>query len=167
MQKARLIRKAAVVNSHKAGMTINQIATKYGLTQDTVRSYLREERISRAEERHELKEQRKAAVLSEHEAGTNPRDIAADQNISYQSVIDYIREGRMSDIALTYKETTCSAVSKYEIRKWSKDQVARQLHTPLGRMTVCEVYPHIMRFYQGRKYYTFTNGEIYYLNLRR
>lgn len=190
MREAKLIRKAAVLADHKQGITVKALAKKYHISETAVRNYLKEDRAKDTpeaaaqeaqrkkkkqerneerrctiEERTARSQERQKKVKAYIEAGMSPREAAEKEGLSYGTVTDYIRGEKIPTSVLTYKDTLCAAVGKCEIRKWAKNQLMSQLRTPEGKMTVCEVYPNILRLVNRQGHcHSFTIGELYYIN---
>ncbi len=166
-------RKRAVINAHNEGLTLKQIAKKYKITVNTVRSYLREERIEAVEKRSEQILKRTDEMVREREAGADPKEIAIIHRVSYSTVLDSLREYRTRGLmpGATYKEITCPAQTLRSMRKWAKDIVATEVNTPEGKMTVAKVNPYnvecIRKERYGIKRSCYTLGDIYYCNHQR
>ena len=190
---AKLIKKRAVISDHGNGDDIKTIARRYGITVQTVKNYLKEEKekkenakAAKAQEeekakrkkerdkerrttlkaRSALSQERKDRVKAYVDTGMSPLDVAKKEGLAYGTITDYIRTGKMTGLMTSYKDENCIAVRKNVINQWAREQIARQIRTPEGKMTVCEVYPHIMRLIQGKIYYTYTNAQLYYMNAR-
>ncbi len=193
MNTAKLIRSRAVLSEHKKGLTVKTIAKKYGLSDSTVRGYIKEDRERKAdalaaeqkeaerekrkkernnerrntiEVRMALKDERKERVKADIQAGMSMHEAAEKEGLSYGTVGSYVRGEKMPEFGI-YKDLTRIGVSKYHIQEWAKDQLMRQLKTPEGKMTVCEVYPHFLRLVDTSGHcQSFTLGELYYMNER-
>lgn len=109
------------------------------------------------------REIRLKAVLLEYDKGTDIYSIAEMFNIQPQTVMTYIRERKATS---KQEEIEGASAHKITIRKWSKDLAGREINTPDGKMTVAEVYPHVMRCFIGDTFKTFSNAELYYMNRR-
>lgn len=193
MGLAKVIKKRIVVSEHKNGVTMKELAKRYGITMTTVRNYIREdeeerknkkaaeekakqqaavkaardvERRKPLKERSEITAQRKERVKADLEAGMLKEEIVEREGISRATINDYLRGDAIPEGAETYKETICPAVRKRVIREWADEQIAKQINTPAGKMTVCAVYPNFMRLTTGSDYQNFTLGELYYMNVR-
>lgn len=194
MNTAKLIRSRAVITEHEKGLTVKAIAKKYGISDATVRGYIKEAREKKAdalaaeqkeaerakkkkernnerrntiEVRMALKDERKERVKADIQAGMSMHEAAEKEGLSYGTVGSYVRGEKIPEFGV-YKDLMRTAVSKYEIRKWAKDQLMSQLKTPKGKMTVCEVYPHILRLVDHTgTVSTYTAGELYYINTKK
>lgn len=189
MREAKLIRKAAVLADHKQGITVKALAKKYHISETAVRNYLKEDRAKNTpeaaaqeaqkrkrkqerdnerrctvQERQARSQARKEKVKVYLDAGMTPKEAAEKEGLSYGTVGSYVRSEKMPEFGI-YKDLTRIGVSKYDIRKWARDQLMRQLKTPEGKMTVCEVYPHFLRLVDNSgNCQSFTLGELYYMN---
>lgn len=123
------------------------------------------ERRNTLEVRAEIAESRRQRVKADIEAGISKEEIVEREGISRATINDYLRGDAIPEGAETYKETICPAVRMRVIRKWADEQIARQINTPAGKMTVCAVYPNFMRLTTGSDYQNFTLGELYYMNV--
>lgn len=107
---------------------------------------------------------RKAAVLKYYEDGVPIKNIAEEFNIEIDTVRTYIRESKQ-DEGLFGAAGYSTAEPKWNIERWGRDMLGREVKTPTGKMTVVEAYPHIMRLYDPAiGYQTYTTAEIYYMN---
>ena len=189
MRIAKEIKMRAVVKDHNNGADIKKLAKKYGLSTMTIRNYIREdeeerknkaallkkeaerakakakrdeERRAPIEERSALATERRQRGIKDIQAGMPKEEIQKREGLSRDTINDYIRNG----ILPTGAERICAGVSIRHMRKWAKDKIARQINTPSGKMTVCEVYPNFMRVTSGKNMESFTLGELYYMNER-
>ena len=191
---AKLIKKRIVVSEYRNGINIRDLAKKYDLSTTTIRNYINEDEEEhkarkdnalrakekeaeiRAKERDEAKarntlevraeiaEGRRQRVKADIEAGISKEEIVEREGISRATINDYLRGDAIPEGTETYKETICPAVRMRVIREWADEQIARQINTPAGKMTVCAVYPNFMRLTTGSDYQNFTLGELYYMN---
>lgn len=123
------------------------------------------ERRNTLEVRAEIAEGRRQRVKADIKAGISKEEIVEREGISRATINDYLRGDAIPEGAETYKETICPAVRMRVIREWADEQIARQINTPAGKMTVCAVYPNFMRLTTGSDYQNFTLGELYYMNV--
>ncbi len=114
------------------------------------------------------REIRRRAVIKEYQKGIPKENIALMFGLKLQTVNDYIREERHTETGLLSRtEEVLANGHKRTIMRWMRKQAGRAILTPLGTMTVVEVYPYIVRLYDKYiGYTTFTLGEVYYLNVR-
>ena len=176
MTQRKAARKAAVIESHKNGMTIKEIAHKYGISVSTIKGYLREERIRKEEERITKQKARIAerteAIIEDTKDGLSAMEVAKKEDTSYSTVLNTLKAYRTSQVSpdILYKELTMIAERKGAIREWMKKQVGSTVNTPDGQMFVTAVYPYIVECleYGSRRKArrTYTHGEIYYTNRR-
>lgn len=193
MGLAKVIKKRIVVSEHKNGVTMKELAKRYGITMTTVRNYIREdeeerknkkaaeekakqqaavkaardvERRKPLKERSEITAQRKERVKADLEAGMLKEEIVEREGISRATINDYIRGDAMPAGAECYKDSLRIGVDRKTIREWSEGIIARQIKTPAGKATVCEVYPFFARVSKGGALQSFTLAELYYMNVR-
>ena len=107
---------------------------------------------------------RKAAVLKYYEDGVPIKNIAEEFNIEIDTVRTYIRESKQ-DEGLFGAAGYATGEPKWNIERWGRDMIGREVKTPSGKMTIVEAYPHILRLYaRSIGYQTYTTAEIYYMN---
>lgn len=107
---------------------------------------------------------RKAAVLKYYEEGVPIKNIAEEFNIEIDTVRTYIRESKQ-DEGLFGAAGYATGEPKWNIERWGRKMLSREVNTPSGKMTVVEAYPHILRLYaRNIGYQTYTTAEIYYMN---
>lgn len=93
-------------------------------------------------------------------------EIVEREGISRATINDYIRGDAMPAGAECYKDSLRIGVDRKTIREWSEGIIARQIKTPAGKATVCEVYPFFARVSKGGALQSFTLAELYYMNVR-
>lgn len=107
---------------------------------------------------------RKAAVLKYYEDGVPIKNIAEEFNIEIDTVRTYIRESKQ-DEGLFGAAGYATGEPKWNIERWGRKMLSREVNTPSGKMKVVEAYPHILRLYaRNIGYQTYTTAEIYYMN---
>ena len=176
MAVAKFIIKGAVISDRRDGMKLKDIAEKYGIPLNTVKSYLHEAKVTSKAETMETKEKRKAAVLELKGSGMSRKEIAEEVGVDYSTVSSYIEEERRNELpeGMTYKESRMVAVRKKDMMEWARRQIAATLNTPDGPMTVAAVYPHnidcISSAGSGDRLTVIHNGYplgvLYYMNQR-
>lgn len=113
------------------------------------------------------REWRKAAVYKEYQAGVPKENIAEHFKIELETVSTYIREMKQEDTGYYGATGYSTGEPKWNIERWGRDMIGREVKTPSGKMTIVEAYPHILRLYaRSIGYQTYTTAEIYYMNRR-
>lgn len=174
--KAKLIRKAAVIDGHRQGLTIKELEKKYGIGSATIKTYLREERINTAERKQTEQQKRIAAraeaIKEDAESGLTARETADKEGTSYSTVLDTLRAYRTSQVSpeILYSEIGMVGVRKRTIRRWAEKQAGRTINTPDGQMLVTAVYPYTLECLRrtGKREFktSYTHGEVFYINER-
>lgn len=176
MTEAKLIRRNAVIDAHRSGMTIKEIEKKYGITQATIKTYLRDERVRLAEVKKQEQAKRIAerteAIKEDIKTGLTPKESAEKENTSHSTVLNTLRAYRTSEVPqdILYRDLTMPAARKGTIRDWMEKQAGSTLNTPDGQALVTAVYPYIVeclrRTAKGYVKVSYTHAELYYMNRR-
>lgn len=171
--KAKLIRKAAVIDGHRQGMTIKELEKKYGIGSATIKTYLREERIKAAQtEQQKRIATRAEAIKADAENGLTAKETADKEGTSYSTVLDTLRAYRTSQVSpeILLSEIGMVGARKRTIRRWAEKQAGRTINTPDGQMLVTAVYPYTLECLRrtGKREFktSYTHGEVFYINER-
>lgn len=158
-------RKRLVVKDRLSGMTVSEIAEKYGRSDTTIKKYLREAGVTEEKEyTRKISRQRCEEARRLFAEGKTNKEIADEMGLSVSTVNTYIREQHLpDDPGQTYKESRAQQNGKSAIHRWAAYQIGSTFNTPEGPVKVTEVYPFFFAVEdkQGHKR-TYTHQELYY-----
>lgn len=166
-------RRAAVIDSYKKGMSIEEMEKKYCISSNTIKTYLRDEKV-RIEEAKVIQQsrlkKRNEAILEDVNSGMSTQEAAEKEGISQSTIQRVLRAYRTAeaDPEILYSEIGMTGDRKKTIKRWADRQAGRTINTPDGQMIVTAVYPHIVECLKRtpKRYIkaTYTHGEVYYMN---
>lgn len=169
--QAKSRRRAAIAKANREGMTVKEIAEKYGMTESTVKVYLRNERVRAAqEEQGTVLAERNKAIRKDMESGLSVQETAEKEGVSCHIVYDTLRAYRTSVVSpeILLSEIDMIGRRKGTIKRWAEKQIGNTVRTPQGEMLVTAVYPHFVECCRktGNHYIqtTYTHGQLYYIN---
>lgn len=167
-------RRAAVIDSYKKGMSIEEMEKKYRISSNTIKTYLRDEKVRIAEKGKVIQQsrlqKRNEAILEDMNSGMSTQEAAEKEGISQSTIQRVLRAYRTAEVSpeILYSEIGMTADRKKTIKRWADRQAGRTINTPDGQMIVTAVYPHIVECLKRvpKRYIkaTYTHGEVYYMN---